>query len=476
MARSKTVTSVRGALRDLALAIGRRSPIVLSAVRARSVASQARSYRALWDSIAVEPSVVVFESFEGRGFTDSPRALYQAMLRDPRFAGTEKVWAFRAPLLRALQARGGYDIRGIGAPAPGDVVSVDLDATLGARALEELRAAVIVPFKSPEYRRTHARASVWISNTVVPSYMALRPGQTYLQAWHGTPFKRLGCDIPSGTAGSAGMSVRDIHERYRHEGARLTWLLSQSPYATDKLGSAFDLVSTGRTGAIIEAGYPRNDFLATFTEEDVVLIRTRLGVPEGKRVILYAPTWRENQHTSGVGYTFETEADFDALREALGDEYVVLFRAHCLVASTFDFAAHGGFVIDASSTDDISDLYVISDVLVTDYSSVFFDYGNLRRPVIFYMYDLDQYAGEVRGLYLGLDELPGPVVRTTRELIDALRASEHPTAQDVAGRERFRGAFSPLDDGHASERVIQRMLAGGAKLAGTDRAGGGSAS
>ena len=154
----------------------------------------------------------------------------------------------------------------------------------------------------------------------------------------------------------------------------------------------------------------------------------------------------------------------------------MLFRAHCLVASRFDFAAYGGFVIDVSRTDDISDLYVISDALVTDYSSVFFDYGNLLRPVVFYMYDLDQYAGEVRGLYLGLDELPGPVVRTTRELIDALKASEHPTAEDMGRRERFRARFSPLDDGHASERVIERMLAGGAKLAGTDRAGGGSAS
>ena len=468
--------SIRGALRDLALAIGKRSPAVLSAVRARSVASQARSYRALWDSIAMEPALVVFESFEGRGYTDSPRALYQAMLGDPRFAGTEKVWALRTPLVRALQARGGYDVRGIGEPAPGDTIPVDLESTVGAVALEELLGAVIVPFKSPEYRRAHARASVWVSNTVVPGYMAPRPGQTYLQAWHGTPFKRLGCDIPSGTAGSAGMSVQDIHERYRREGARLTWLLSQSPYATDKFGSAFDLVSTGRADAILELGYPRNDFLSTFTPHDVARIRIRLGVPASKKVILYAPTWRENQHTSGVGYTFETEADFDALREALGDEYVVLFRAHCLVASRFDFAAYGGFVIDVSRTDDISDLYVISDALVTDYSSVFFDYGNLLRPVVFYMYDLDQYAGEVRGLYLGLDELPGPVVRTTRELIDALKASEHPTAEDMGRRERFRARFSPLDDGHASERVIERMLARGAKLVGTDRAGGGSAS
>jgi CDP-glycerol glycerophosphotransferase len=467
--------AVRKAASDFALAVGRRSPMLLSAMRSRAVAAQERSYRALWDTLSVEPVTVIFESFEGRAYADSPRALYVAMLRDPRLAGIEKIWALRTPVVRALQTRGGYEIRGLGGPEPGDIVD-DLDSDLGAEALEELRRAVIVPFKSPEYRRCHARAALWVSNTVVPSFMPPRDGQAYLQAWHGTPLKRLGCDVSTETAGSAGMSVRDIHQRYRREGARLTWLLSQSPYATERLSSAFDLVSTGRTGAVLEEGYPRNDFLATFTPADVTRIRARLGVPAGKKVILYAPTWRENQHTPGLGYTFESEADFGALRAALGDEYVILFRAHVLVASAFDFAAHGGFVIDVSSADDVSDLYVISDALVTDYSSVFFDYGNLRRPIVFYMYDLDEYAGQVRGLYLGVEDLPGPVVRTTRELIDALRDAEHATERDLERREAFRERFSPLDDGHASERVIQRMLDEGALHPDDTSAGGGSAS
>jgi CDP-glycerol glycerophosphotransferase len=136
----------------------------------------------------------------------------------------------------------------------------------------------------------------------------------------------------------------------------------------------------------------------------------------------------------------------------------VLFRAHYLVASAFDFAAQGGFVIDVSKTGDINDLYVISDVLVTDYSSVFFDYANLRRPVVFYMYDLEHYAHELRGFYLDIDELPGPIVRTTAELVDAIKTAGESSDADKERYERFCARFTYLDDGHASERVLSRVF------------------
>lgn len=460
------------AVRRAGIAVGKRVPGLLTVGRAAMGAVRAREYRTNWAADPVDPAVVVFDSFEGRGYTDSPRAIYRAMLRDPRFASTEKVWVLRANVVRGLDRLGGYDIRGLEDLDADQPPLEDLETLFGAEALEELKRAVIVPWRSREYRRSFARAGLWVSNTVVPVYMALRPGQRYLQTWHGTPLKRLGCDIPLGSAGSAGLGVRDIHLRYRQEGARLTWLVSPSRYATERFTSAFDLAALGRLDAIVEEGYPRNDFLATFTAADVARIRERLGVPEGKKVVLYAPTWRETSHDAAVGYVDTSEADYALLRDELGDEYVILFRAHCLIASEFDFAAYGGFVIDVSAVDDINDLYVISDVLVTDYSSVFFDYASLLRPSVFFMYDLDEYAGDVRGLYLGLDELPGPIVRTTAELIAAVRAAESPTDADVERRETFRARFTPLDDGHASERVIQRMLAGGALRPDTDVTGG----
>ena len=148
--------------------------------------------------------------------------------------------------------------------------------------------------------------------------------------------------------------------------------------------------------------------------------------------------------------------DFDRLREELGEDYVILFRAHYLVANSFDFEKYAGFVIDASGYSDINDLYIASDILITDYSSVFFDYANLKKPVIFYMYDLEEYAGELRGFYLSLDELPGPIVRDEQDLIKEVRACDD--WQPDEKYEDFHKRFNPLDDGHASERVLKRII------------------
>jgi len=149
---------------------------------------------------------------------------------------------------------------------------------------------------------------------------------------------------------------------------------------------------------------------------------------------------------------------------------VILFRAHYLVASDFDFGRYEGFVYDVSDISDINDLYVVSDVLVTDYSSVFFDYANLGKPMVFYMYDLDRYAEGLRGLYLSLSELPGPVVKTERELIAELRKAQGDAARTKARLERFTERFDPLDDGHAAERVLARVFSADASVGELDKA------
>ena len=212
---------------------------------------------------------------------------------------------------------------------------------------------------------------------------------------------------------------------------------------------------------IVEEGYPRNDALSTFTEGDARRIREELGIPEGKKAVLYAPTWRDDQHVSGKGYTLALPVDFERLRRELADDYVILFRAHYFVANEFDFERYAGFVLDVSNVSDINDLYIAADVLVTDYSSVFFDYANLGRPIVFYMYDLEAYATELRGFYLDLSELPGPIVRDEEELVAAVRSADSPDAELAERYHRFNERFTYLDDGHASERVIERVIIGG---------------
>ncbi len=458
MARRHLVIRTRRAVRTWLTSVGKRVPFVLDATRGAVASVRGRQYRAMCRRYPVERSACIFESFGSRAYSCSPRALYEAMLADERCKGFTFTWSFRAPVARALQQRGGYDVRGLEDVGGSKAYDGDLDVLFGSRALEDLKRSVIVPWGSHEYRRSYAKAAYWISNSIVPVYLKPREGQVYVQTWHGTPLKTLGCDIPLSTSGSALYSPMEMHTRYKQEGARLTYLLSPSRFATEKLATAFDLVSTGRTSVIVEEGYPRNDRLHTATAGDVAAIRHRLGLPGDKRIIVYAPTWRDDQHASGVGYTYTTEVDFDALKRELGEEYVILFRAHCLVANRFEFERYEGFVRDVSRVGDINDLYLVSDMLVTDYSSVFFDYANLRRPIVFYMYDLQHYAEELHGFYLDLEELPGPIARTGAELIEAIRSADSTDAGATPRYQRFHDRFNHLDDGRASQRVLERVL------------------
>ena len=148
--------------------------------------------------------------------------------------------------------------------------------------------------------------------------------------------------------------------------------------------------------------------------------------------------------------------NFDKLKEELSEEYIILFRSHWLVANLFDFDKYKGFVYNVSDYDDIDELYIISDLLITDYSSVFFDYANLKRPIFFYMYDLEEYRDDIRGFYLDLKELPGPILKTEDELIKNIKNTTIDFYNDKY--KAFNQKFNYLDDGKASKRVVEKIL------------------
>ena len=205
----------------------------------------------------------------------------------------------------------------------------------------------------------------------------------------------------------------------------------------------------------IEKGYPRNDFLFNKSEKDIIAIKKKLGVPLDKKVIFYLPTFRDNQHTSGVGYTYKLEIDFDRLRKKFGKEYVILFSPHYFIANSIDLSKYKGFIINVAKYDEINELYLISDIIMTDYSSVFFDFANLKRPMLFYMYDYDLYQGSLRDFYISLDELPGPIAKTQDELEDNLKNIDKLFKENKSKYEKFNKKYNYLDDGNASLRVIK---------------------
>ena len=193
-----------------------------------------------------------------------------------------------------------------------------------------------------------------------------------------------------------------------------------------------------------------------YKKSDIGKLKEKFKIEKNKKIILYAPTWRDDEHTSGVGYTYKLGVDFDELKKEIGNEYVILFRAHYLVANSFDFERYKDFVIDVSNVDDINELYLVSDLLITDYSSVFFDFANLKKPIIFYMYDLEKYKGELRGFYIDLDELPGKIAKNEDELINEIHKIKEFEYDEKY--KRFNKKFNYLDDGQASKRVIEECI------------------
>lgn len=363
-------------------------------------------YRAVYE---VQPHTVVFESFMGKKYACSPKALYLAMLEDPQYASWEKIWAFREPeKYRFLEAN------------------------------ENTR---VVEYRKSEYYKACAQAKYWITNSRLPRELNRKDGQEYIQCWHGTPLKKLGYDLEQ-YAEKQG-SLREVRENYLAEAKRITRMPSPSPFYTEKMISAFHLKELGKKGVLLEKGYPRNDRLYAAGEEEQREIRRKLGIPEGKKVILYAPTWRENQHVPGEGYGYQLQVDFEEWRRQLGDEYVVLFRAHYFISSQFDFSGAEDFVKNVSDLDDVNELYLAADLLITDYSSVFFDYANLGRPMVFYMYDYEEYKHQMRDFYFDLHILPGPVVKTQEELLITIKNLPEMVKKYQEKYEKFNERFNP---------------------------------
>ncbi|MEU7936344.1 bifunctional glycosyltransferase/CDP-glycerol:glycerophosphate glycerophosphotransferase [Microbispora bryophytorum] len=270
-----------------------------------------------------------------------------------------------------------------------------------------------------------------------PGWYRKPRGQTVVQTWHGTPLKRLGLDLE-------GMPYAQRVPRDELARQVATWdlLLSPSPFATSALRGAF-----GYEGEILESGYPRNDVL--FDPARARAARRRLGLTGDRRIILYAPTWRDDD-TGG-----RLALDPVRVAGALGDDDLLLVRAHYLVARDMTIL-NGDRIRDVSRFPDMADLLAAADVLVTDYSSAMFDFACTGRPMVFFTHDLEHYRDEVRGFYFDFEaEAPGPVLGTADDVLDVLRYGD--LGQFAARYEGFARRYCPWDDGHASARVVARM-------------------
>lgn len=299
-----------------------------------------------------------------------------------------------------------------------------------------------------------AHAKYWVTNSRMPLWIPKPNHTVYLQTWHGTPLKRLAADMED--VHMPGTTTENYKKNFWKESSNWDYLISPNAYSTEIFKRAFNFHKD-----VIESGYPRNDFLYNHHHDKTSTdIKLKYGLPCNKKIILYAPTWRDDQFYDIGKYKFDLELNLNQMREALGEDYVIVLRMHYLVAENLDLEPYQGFAFDFSNHEDIRELYLISDLLITDYSSVFFDYANLKRPMIFYVYDIDSYRDKLRGFYFDFEnKAPGPLVKTTEQVIDTIKNLEALNFQTPKNFEAFYEKFCYLECGDSSKRVIDRVFA-----------------
>jgi CDP-glycerol glycerophosphotransferase (TagB/SpsB family) len=300
---------------------------------------------------------------------------------------------------------------------------------------------------TPEYFDVIARARYFVNNVNFPDHLVKREGTLHVMTHHGTPLKTMGLDLRDTPVAGRRMDFEALARRCR----RWDFSISQNAFTTPiwERVYPYDYES-------LEVGYPRNDVLATAAEADVRRARSALGIEPGQTAVLYAPTHREHH----AGYT--PALDLARFAEALGPEHVVLARAHYFYdpGRLLRELHEAGRVRDVAAHPSVEELCLAADMLVTDYSSLMFDYGVLDRPILIHAADWEVYQA-MRGTYFDLlSEPPGVVARTEAELAEAIVSGAAADEQAAHARAEFRARFCSLDDGRASERVVRRLWFG----------------
>ncbi|WEH37446.1 CDP-glycerol glycerophosphotransferase family protein [Streptomyces sp. AM 4-1-1] len=357
---------------------------------------------------------VLYDSFGGRQFSDSPRAVHRELAR-------RRVDVEHLVVVRDQQVELPPGVRG-------------------------------VEWASEEWYEALARSRYIVTNDDLGEWFVRREGQIVVQTWHGAPLTRVGADL-LGTERADLAHIATLEERSR----QYSFFVTPNALSTPVMKRALRLECE-----ILEAGYPRNDvFHAHDRVRTASAVRERLGIPEGRKVVLYAPTWRPGRGSADPENRTAPAERIDAVaaRGALGDDHVLLHRRHHKEVGGVP-GAGDGFVWDVTYYPDIADLYLITDVLVTDYSSALFDFAHSGRPMLFLTYDLEHHRDSLGGFSYDFFTArpPGPLLRTSGELVRAIRGIDAVTAEHRENYAQFRVDFCEPSDGFASARVADRML------------------
>ena len=351
----------------------------------------------------IRENCIVFESLWGRSYSCNPAALYEYIIEN--YPEYECVWF----------------LNDVNTPIRGN-----------ARKVER---------NSEEYYHYLATAKYFIYNANFPVSFKKREGQIIVQTMHGTPFKTFGLDVKE--------ELPTEKEELRVVSRSIIWdyLVAQGEFTKNMAWRWFRF-----DNVVLETGYPRTDSIYRQDEETAKELKAELGIPADKRVMLYAPTWRDMDR-------FDMMLDLEEMRKALSDEYVILVRPHYFVADKYDMPDDGKFIFDGGRTGKIEDLFPITDILITDYSSVMFDFALTEKPMVFFAYDLKEYTKDTRGAYFDIStEAPGALAETTEGVIRAVKDIKR--HYEINGRriEGFRAKYLTYETGTSSAQVYKAVF------------------
>jgi len=357
-------------------------------------------------------NLVLLESFLGKNYSDSPKYIYEKL--NEMYPGKyQYIW----------------------------IIDKKVKLPYPAKQVKRFSFA---------YYKYLATARYIVFNSRQPTSFVKRKGNIFLQTWHGTPLKKLVFDMDD-VLSAAPTYKKDFYYQSR----AWDYLIAANGFSDEVFKRAFEF-----NKHMLKFGYPRNDILHAADKDEIAAkIKRNMGIPADKKVVLYAPTWRDDEYYGKGKYKFTLQLDLNKMKKELGDEYVVILRTHYFIADSIDVSGVEDFVYNLSKYDDIAELYLISDILITDYSSVFFDYANLKRPMLFYTYDIDKYRDVLRGFYIDMEkEIPGPLLYNTDEVIDSIKNIDEVQKKYSGTYEEFYERFCGWEDGNASENCIKEVF------------------
>ncbi len=349
--------------------------------------------------VKTDPKMVLFSAL-GRQYNDSPKAIYEAMLRQSRFKDFQFVWA----------------LENLDTEIPGHPIRVKAD--------------------SFQYFRTSLKARYWITSVNIERSLRYKKKDCiYLNTWHGVSLNAVGNGVPG----------RDDFD-FSH----LNYFCYESEWNKRLLMQSFKVPEH----LMLASGLPRNDALYHVTDTKIMEVKQQLGLPLDKKIILYAPTWRDSDD-QGKTYSLKPPIHLDKWEERLGDHYILLFRTHHYTTRLLG-VQFNDFVRDVSNYPSINDLFIVSDLLISDYSSCITDYSILERPVVCFAYDYDAYSKQ-RGINIDFrTEMPAGIQKTEDEVLDhILNMDEAEECRKT--REMLKNRFTYIG-GHATEICINAVF------------------